>query len=49
MINDMQKVALKVKFNQPYDLNELIVNFYKHINECLKLAGDADTTKFNTR
>ena len=45
----MQNVALKEKINKPYDLNDPIIHFYKQINECLKLAGDADTTKFNTR
>ena len=42
----MQKVALKEKTNGPYDLNESIINFYKHIKKCLKLAKEADCIKF---
>ena len=42
----MQKVALKEKTNGPYDLNESIINFYKHIKKCLKLAKEADWIKF---
>ena len=45
----MKKVALKDKFNKPYGPNKLLINFCKQINECLKLAKDADIIEFTTR
>ena len=42
----MQNVALKEKINKPYDLNDPIIHFYKQINECLKMAEDADSINF---
>ena len=41
MLNGDQKAALNEKFNDLYDPNEPIINFYKHINKCLELAEDA--------
>ena len=46
MINDVQKMALEEKFNKPYGPNELIINFYKQIDGCLKLFEDADGIEF---
>ena len=36
----------RVKINEPYDTNEPIIHFYNHIDECLELAEDADSTEF---
>ena len=38
----MNKGYLNIKFDEPYDPNKLIINFYKQINECLELAEDGD-------
>ena len=46
MINDVQKMALEEKFNEPYGPNELIIDFYKQIAGCLKLFEDADGIEF---
>ena len=48
MLGDIQKAALKEKFNYPYDSNGPIINFYKHIEKCLKLAKDANDIDFAT-
>ena len=46
MLDNVQKQALKEKNNKPYDPNELIVNFYKHIYECLELSEETDDIEF---
>ena len=46
MLDKVQKVYLREKFNKPYDSNEPIINFYKHIDEFLELEEDTYDLKF---
>ena len=46
MFENVHKLVPTEKFNEPYDPNESIINFYKHIDECLDLGEYADVISF---
>ena len=48
MLDNLQNVALKYNFNEPYDPKEPIINLYKQIQKLLELEEDADNIEFTT-